>query len=209
VTEPERATMICSNCGTENGPQRTQCWLCREPIGPADQPPAAMHTSVPAVRTTRTFSLSSLMLLTALAAVCLGVMRQSLGLGIVLAILATPALLRTVFLAQKKKGPGGSMSSGEKVATFIGALAVVTTIGAAACVAFVAICFPIGLATFNMHGASSGVALAFLFGIAAGLGTLALGIWLWLFRPKRKRLRTEMPPSNDDRRSTDHEHRRM
>jgi hypothetical protein len=110
------------------------------------------------------------MLIIALIAVCLGVAREAPGLGIALGVVSTPALVRTVFAARRRESTGRPMSVGEKFVAFLGSIAVVVTLCAASGAAFVAICFPIGLASFSTsRGGGGGVAIAFTLGIVAGL----------------------------------------
>jgi hypothetical protein len=142
-------------------------------------PPAAIDHA-PA-----TFSLSSLFLVVTLCAVTFGLFGVAPGLGILFAIVVAPATLRTAVAARRVKARGRRMDVVQKIETFVGSLFVVITIGAAACVAFVATCFPIGMITFaSDNGIGGGLLLAFIIGGAVGLGVLFwLGRWLW---PKKE-----------------------
>jgi hypothetical protein len=118
------------------------------------------------------------MLIIALVAVCLGVMREVMGLGIALAIVSTPALVRTVLAVRRRERTGRPMAAGEKVLVFIGSIAVVATVCVASGAAFVAICFPIGLASFSVSRSDGGGIV-----VAFGLGiVVALVVAAFLFR---------------------------
>jgi hypothetical protein len=165
VPDPAR----CPHCQAEvYWSEATQCWLCGQSLdrpGPAVAPPPP-----PMEPARRTFGLSSLMLVIALVAVCLGVYREVPGLGILLAILVTPALVRTSVVATRRKAGGRPMPPLDKVGVFAGTLAAVVVIGVSAIAAFAITCFPIGLAAFSM-GRNGGVlgVTAFLVGFCAAL----------------------------------------
>jgi hypothetical protein len=114
------------------------------------------------------FTLASLMLIVTLSAVLFGVIALYRGIGIGLAVLSVPALVRTVGIQWRRRAAGAPLSPVDKGAAFLASLAVVTTITAASFAAFAAICFPAGLAAFG----TDAVALAWfgwIVGIAAGL----------------------------------------
>jgi hypothetical protein len=161
----------CAQCGAEVADGRQTCWLCgaaQQPVGEAAISPAAQRQAV------RSFGLDSMFLVTALVAVCLGVFVQAPGLGIGLAILSAPALVRTTGIRTRRKSRGQPMSVGEKIVAFAGSLAVVTTIAVASLGTFVAICFPMGAAAFDAN-AQILFGLAWVFGI---LGGLVVGFFL-------------------------------
>ncbi len=120
------------------------------------------------------------MLIVTLFAVLLGVSRMSLGLGIVLAILVTPALVRTCMIAARSRAGGRPMSVGRKVSFFAGTLGLLAIIAVAVSAAFVATCFPIGLAGALGRESQFLLVLAWPVGIAAGV--LVLSVLIWLFR---------------------------
>ena len=166
----------CSQCGAANSATAGSCWLCRISLVRQAEPAAgAPAAPARAAGAGRTFGLSSLMILVALIAVCLGVRRESPGLGIALAVVSTPAMVRTVFAARRREITGRPMSTGEKAVAFLGSIGVVVTVCAASGAAFVATCFPIGLATFNVSsGGGGGIVLAFGLGILAAIAVAAL-----------------------------------
>src|SRR5262245_19350826 len=85
--------------------------------------------SVPAART---FSLSSLMLLIALIAVCLAIFRLHVGLGILTVLIVVPALVRTFQAVARRRGRGQTMTTIDKLRAFFDSLPVVIGIELAA-----------------------------------------------------------------------------
>jgi len=71
------------------------------------------------------FSLATLLLVTALIAVCLALFRAAPLLGLIYLLLAVPAFIRTLLLALREKRHGGRLTAAEKVAVFLGSIAVV------------------------------------------------------------------------------------
>ena len=148
-----------------------------EPSGfdEASTPPAGREESA-----RRTVQLNTLMLLIALIAVCLGVLHEVPGLGIVLIILVLPALTRTILGARRRQALGRSMSWVEKMLAFLGSLGIVAVIGLAATIAFVATCFPTGLIILNVSSDLASFVLAGLVGLlAVGFVLFYLGRVLW------------------------------
>jgi hypothetical protein len=81
------------------------------------------------------------MLTITLLAVVLGVGRMSPGVGLGLAIIATPALVRTCLAAVRRKSSGQPMTPREKLGVFAASVGVVLTVGVAAGAAFYATCW--------------------------------------------------------------------
>jgi hypothetical protein len=88
------------------------------------------------------FSLATLLLVTSLVAVCLGLFRVSFGLGAASLILILPAFLRTLSLVEREMQHGNRLSPLEKVTVFFGSVGVailaLVTMGAAFLVAHTA-----------------------------------------------------------------------
>ena len=176
---------LCPRCGADVEPGRMTCWLCSAPLGVAARAgegasPAAAIPRTAFVPPDHTYSLQSLLLIITLVAVSLGIAVQVPGLGIPLAVLAAPALIRTMVIRGRRRVKGQPMTAGDKVLAFLGSLAVVAVIATASIGAFVAICFSIGLAAFS---ANSGILMvaAWVLGIGVG-GTIGFFLirWLWL-----------------------------
>ena len=113
----------CPECGASNRPNAAYCFLCGhdldtdrpEPRARASTSPIPFAASEPvnpyAPPTTFasraiTFRISSLLMVIAVIAVCLGVAHENLILGIILAVAVTPALVYTVIVAAKRQGQG-------------------------------------------------------------------------------------------------------
>ena len=145
--------LVCPQCGGKNGPWRGLCFLCghgldtatseprtgapKSPASPAApevvnsyEPPAAFFA--PAV----TFRISSLLMVIAVIAVCLGVAHENLVLGIILAVAVAPALMYTFMVAARSKARGKPMVLLEKVGSFLAAIAGVVVIAVSAFIAF-------------------------------------------------------------------------
>jgi hypothetical protein len=119
------------------------------------------------------------MLVIALIAVCLGVLVEIPGLGVVLLLVSTPALIRTLMAVSRGKAAGRPLSGWEKMTVFAGSLGVVAVIGLASLIAFIATCFPVGLISVQAD-MGVGVFLAFSVGIiAAGFVGFTLIRKLW------------------------------
>jgi hypothetical protein len=115
----------------------------------------------------KTFTLSSLMLVIALIAACLGVIREAPGVGIGLAIVITPALVRAGITAKRREAAGRPISAGEKIGAFCGSVGVVSTIGIAAAVTFYATCWA---------GFFGGAAVGSAFESGRGYGAIGWGL---------------------------------
>jgi hypothetical protein len=147
-----------------------------EPSGFDEKPTAPAGREEPARRTVQ---LNTLMLLIAVIAVCLGVLHEAPGLGIVLVILVIPALARTIGGARRRQALGRSMSWDERFLNFFASLGIVIVIEVAAAIAFVATCTPTGIVAANAMDLY-GFILAGLIGLAAaGFVVFYLGRALW------------------------------
>jgi hypothetical protein len=124
------------------------------------------------------------MLVIALVAICAGVWHELPGLGIVLAVAATPALLYTSIMAFKGAARGRPMDTIEKVGSFIGALAGVVVISLSALIAFGMTCFPVGLVAAS--AGPPGFIVAFAVGGVAGLAAAAFVARALLIRAGRR-----------------------
>ena len=144
-------TVRCRQCGfhAETGAWGQEyCWLCTARLeSPAQAgllaPPTAQRQAG------RTFGLSTLMVMVALCAVFFGVFRESPGLGILLAIVLTPALGATFVKVMKREARGRPMTVLEKFGTFAASAGIVVGTIVVLCVAAVvllrAICSQLGL----------------------------------------------------------------
>src|SRR5205823_4243666 len=105
------------------------------------------------------------------------------GLGILLTVLATPALVRTMIATNRRKQTGKRITPEAKVLEFVVSLVIVTLVGIAGCIAFLIVCFPTGLGLVMLTESDVGIQV----GIGAGaMAAAAVIIWLlWRTRPPR------------------------
>lgn len=135
----------CPQCGAMLAAKADSCWLCqgRATFAGVDalRPDPVQPPPIVEPRAAYQFGISTLLLIMTLFAVLCGVLSMSPGLGIVLAIVATPALVRTGMTAVRRKVRGRPMTVPEKLGTFAGSVGVVMIIGVGAGAAFLATCF--------------------------------------------------------------------
>lgn len=181
---------VCRECGAAYPLAGQKCWLCGADLPERAAPSTGQASENPfAASAQRTFSLSSLFLVVTLAAVCLGVFAAAPGLGIFLAIISTPALARTAFVSSRRAQTGASMSVGQKLLSFAGALGIVAvTVVTASGIAVLTTCFTVlgGMAVGMRE--NSVFTLAFIAGGAVGVGLIACVLYaLWGRRPGKAR----------------------
>jgi hypothetical protein len=70
------------------------------------------------------YSISSLLLVTTLIAVCLALAAAAPGLGILLAVVSIPPFVRTILLVRRRKQQGKNVSAGAKVSLYLGSFGV-------------------------------------------------------------------------------------
>ena len=85
-------------------------------------------STAPTPQTAYTFNVATLLLFTTLAAVCLALFAAAPGLGICMAIVALPPLIRTSLLVRRKKRMGISIDPISKVGLFVGSMGVTIVI---------------------------------------------------------------------------------
>jgi hypothetical protein len=153
------AKNACPRCRAENAPQAPRCWLCGIALPASVGRPPALSDRAPALiedveivpEARATFSLTTLFLLTTLIAVCFGLFAIAPGLGILLAIAAVPAFLRTTLVAYRRGQLGRDISPARKIALFAGSLATTVIMAIVVIVAaigsFCAICLTAGVDT--------------------------------------------------------------
>lgn len=110
--------LLCPHCGAENGAEAALCGACHQSlvlvIGPEvlSRPPGPRPS----------FRLGSLMLLIALVAVFLGLVREEPTLGL-LFLIVVPAFVHTLHTAALRRSSGVPMSLLEKLGLFFGSSA--------------------------------------------------------------------------------------
>jgi hypothetical protein len=121
-------------------------------------------------------------LILTLVAVCLGVFLLAPGLGVLLAVFAAPALVRTVIDASQYKRAGSQLSAGGKISSFLLSILVVLAAVMAACVAGGIVCAA-GVTAAEASGAGGELMGPVV--IAGALAALAVaGGLLWITRPR-------------------------
>jgi hypothetical protein len=141
------------------------------------------------------------MLVVTFVCVWLGVTVQWPPVGIGLAVLAAPALARAWWYQRAWRKAGVPLTPFQAALSFVGSLVVMALVAAAGSVAFVGVCFPIGLSQFEYRGPT----IEFLFYSAwfwGGVAALLVGgfiVWrLWIAAARQRRI-TGMPPSGRQR----------
>ena len=196
--------LVCSRCFSSNRPEAVTCHLCAHRLDraiprletgdpnspmPVDSPgevnPYAPPASVfsPAF----TFKISSLLLVIAVIAICLGVAHENLVLGILLSVAIVPALVYTVIVIEKRKARGIPMAFIDKVLTFVIAIGGVVIVEFSAVVAFCMTCYPIGYMTINVAGVFVGLVVATAIGGVAGIAAAWFVTYRLVFRKRGNR----------------------
>ena len=129
------------------------------------------------------FSLATLMLIMTLVAVCLGVGMLAPGLGIFLALIVTPALIRTVISGADTKSAGYRFTMVDKIETFVVSLFVAVGVATAACVASMTACTATALLGAAVNRSNSNEPWALGLGVGAIVGIGAMGWLFWFTRP--------------------------
>ena len=94
-------------------------------------------------------SISLLLVALALILVCIGVSIESPGLGILLALVAAPAMIRTLVVHERRQGQGRPLSPAGAIGVFFASFAATIGIGILVVVAIVVAFFIICLAAFQ------------------------------------------------------------
>jgi hypothetical protein len=149
------------------------CWLCRQKQSSAEPNPYAPPRPT-GENAAAQFSLASLFLVMTLVAVCLGVFMLAPGLGILLAVVATPALVRTTFTASYYKQVGAPLTPAWKIRAFLVSLFIMLAVGVATFVAFQVVCWTGALLTQGQDPWPNA-----LVGALVGL-LVALPVMIWL-----------------------------
>jgi len=180
MSQAASARHACPDCGAEIAAGQTRCWLCERRLSGADLTNPYASPAVADGNTASQFSLASLLLIMTLVAVCIGVFRLLPGLGILLAIFALPALVRTSMDVTKHKQRGAPLGMLGKVGSFVVSLVVAVMVTIAAFAAAFAVC-AVGLPAAS--GVAPDVALIIANGgLLVGLAVM-VGLF-WLTRPR-------------------------
>ncbi|HZN35907.1 MAG TPA: hypothetical protein VFB80_18890 [Pirellulaceae bacterium] len=149
----------CPECGAELRPGDGRCWLCRRDLAVdaevVDPAPAAAAAKAAPLQ----FSLETLLLIVTLSAVCLGALVAAPGLGVLLLVVAVPALVRTCLTGSSFKQKSGKLTAADKVLAFVASAAITWAALMAAAMAFFTACTisVLGACAVGSAGGSSAI----------------------------------------------------
>lgn len=139
---PEPLPPTCPECGAQiHVAGAPRCWLCQEALTPSPDDPVRRirlpgHENSPPWGVAVGFF--ALLL-------CIGlVFADAVGVLIVMFVVSTPALVRTVFVSIRQREAGAPASIGSVLMSFLASLGIVVTVGIVAATAFFATCFAVG-----------------------------------------------------------------
>jgi hypothetical protein len=181
---------ICPLCGGILKPGRVRCLICRGEQRATLR--AAVAKTAPADGLQ--FSIETLLLMTTLAALCLGAFAMEPVSGSCLSAVVLVALARTLIVGRQRLAVGLPFPLGEKVTEYLVSLfVVVCTIGVGFLTLMVVMCMGV-LATvfaaeFRLPRPPNSQGLYFvltiLFWLSAIVGPITAGLWLlWTTRPR-------------------------
>jgi hypothetical protein len=203
MARSEENRLVCPQCFSSNHPGDIICFLCGHALDtsmptmetgdpksptPSIAPESVNPYAVPAggYSPAVTFRISSLLLVIAVIAVCLGVAHENVVLGIILAVVVVPALVYTVIVVEKRKVAGIPMAALDKSVVFLVAIGGVLIIEFSAVVAFCMTCIPIGSVSFDANS-GVGVIIGLIVGGIAGIAAGVYATYLLVFRKGRNR----------------------
>lgn len=181
---PSADSAHCPDCAAPLKSGELECWLCRRANQASDSPSSPLAGVER--KSAGQFSLATVFLIITLIAVCLGTLRLAPGVGVLLMIVAAPALIRTCIVGVKEKRGGHSLSIGEKLIAFLASSAIVVLVGVAGLIAFQIACWGscAAVAGIQQKEGENAMLIGIGIGCIAGLGTI---IWLiWKTWPRKK-----------------------
>jgi O-antigen/teichoic acid export membrane protein len=202
----------CPDCGGLLSPADDRCWLChwRRPKKPAGSAPdqAAITLATLAKtpgegrpcpqypdRTHLQFSLATLLLIMTLTSVLCGLIAAAPGLGIPIAVLSVPALVRTCITASRRQKRGEAMPFEEKASTFVVTVVLGGALLATTAVVFGITFFVVCLATGGgIDSEESPVTYVAAVVVAAAVFIGLLVLWYRVARRRRRRKVGPIPP---------------
>ncbi len=185
----------CPRCRNPVSAKIGQCWKCGTrlkfvPAAKNDIAPGPKEAAVPAVLVSRSepainsssFGLAGLLLTITLIAVCLALFAAAPGLGIIMAVLALPAFIRTLMVVEQRKKSGKPVSTNAKVGLYLGSFGVtlvvtIVTVFASALTFCLSCLGGLALMTNSGQRYSEGMIIF----IAIGLTILVTGLLIWAF----------------------------
>ena len=153
----------CPKCGALLEYGRRNCWLCGENDFP-ESAIAATQKPIAKQRSNYSFGLEGLLLVVTLVSICLGLITQFPGLGILVSVLLAPVFVRTVLVVRRRESLGVSVSLPTKIGLFLGsfgtAMVIVVIVSLASVGTFCAVCLGIALTTANGNIADGPIPIA-------------------------------------------------
>ena len=146
----------CPQCDAQVDPAAKYCWLCNamlpSPIAGAARLPPIRAQLVDSSSRPLQYGISSLLLVITFVAILCSIIKMSPGLGIVIAILTLPAMIRTVLVAFRRREDGRPMSPADKTSVFLLTMAISLCVVVASCAAF---CFTFFFACLATIGSTN------------------------------------------------------
>lgn len=149
MIEPQRPKK-CRHCGAGNPEGDLKCWLCSASLDAADKSadgslgstsiemPLATAVGSTTPLGSGQMQLATIFLLMTLSAVIVALIGAAPGLGILMAIVATPPVIRTMLVVKRRAQSGQQVGAVQKVLLFLSSL------GTIAVVTLLAVCSSIG-----------------------------------------------------------------
>ena len=169
--ERQEGAAGCPQCGMIDPPEPHVCVLADRST--QEERPAEGRGG--SLRAVQSFGIDSLMLIVAVIGTCLGIGHEIPPLGLLVSLVAIPALAATTGFAARRAGAGRALSFGNKVRVFLLAFSGLALIEFSAFVAFCVTCFPVGLVSMNQQWGFNqlvfwiGVALGTVVGVATAI----------------------------------------
>lgn len=161
MDQPQPELVDCPHCGASNFTIYQVCVACKRSLTVVIGPKPRV----------RQLSLGSVMMIVAVAAICLAPVRVAPGISVVLSLILVPATTRAILHIEGRKADRRPMIVYEKIHAYLGSVAVMVAILLASSAAFVATCTPTGYAIFAIGQTSLGfgITVACLAGSAPAL----------------------------------------
>jgi hypothetical protein len=166
-----------------------QCWLCHEPIGGVNLAQPTLAAEPAGEPGTGRGLVLWWVLLGILVLVCVGLIDEAPGLGIALAVLATPVMIRLLVVMLRRRGQGRPMSVGQVAGALAVSLGVVVAVGVAAALAFGATCATVGLGAYGLGFYGDSQSLEFFIAIIVCWNGISALVGAWVAYGVYRRLR--------------------
>jgi hypothetical protein len=187
----------CGECGALLG-DRDVCWLCGAPVVVSAElvHPPGVSPFVPDWEQKRRasasqFSLESLMLVITLISVCLGMIVAAPGIGLLVVIVAVPALVRTLVVGRYRKEAASPLNLGEKVMAFLASTGIIIGIMLAGLIAYWVACIGTCFAVLGVAQTATEQSSAEFWAVSVSIVTGAIvaiavvGWLIWQSLPRR------------------------